>query len=332
MGYSSLHTRFGCCMTQAVRILLLGKNGQVGWELQRALAPLGEVLALDRHPARWNGKELVGDLGEPKALGSALDGYAPQIIVNAAAYTAVDKAESEPGLADQINHRAVAQLAAWAQAKGALLVHYSTDYVFDGSGSQAWVETDATAPLNTYGRSKLAGEDAIRASGCAHFIFRTSWVYGLHGQNFAKTMLRLAQTRDRLNVVNDQWGAPTPASLIADVTAHAIRAGQPLPSSAPGAADTVLSGTYHLAPQGETTWQAYAQCVLDEARAAGMALRVTPEQVGGIPSSQYPTPAARPHNSRLNCNKLAQRLGLHLPHWEHEVRRTVRFIAQQTPR
>ncbi|KPF68707.1 dTDP-4-dehydrorhamnose reductase [beta proteobacterium AAP99] len=319
------------------RILLLGKNGQVGWELQRALAPLGELIALDRQPTHWRGEPVVGDLGQAETLAAALDHVAPSIIVNAAAYTAVDKAESEPELADRINHFAVGQLAAWARARGALLVHYSTDYVFDGSGNAAWVETDATAPLNTYGRTKLAGEEAIRASGCAHFVFRTSWVYGLHGQNFAKTMLRLAQTRDSLNVVNDQWGAPTPASLIADVTAHAIRAWLNAPSAAQAAAgaarhSTSLSGTYHLAPAGETTWQVYAQCVLDEARAAGVALRVAPEQVGGIPSSQYPTPAARPHNSRLSCTKLEQCLGLHLPQWEQEVRRTVRFIAQQMPR
>jgi dTDP-4-dehydrorhamnose reductase len=316
-----------------MRILLLGKNGQVGWELQRALAPLGELIALDRQLTDWRGHTVLGDLSQPEALDAAVDHIAPSVIVNAAAYTAVDKAESEPELAERINHHAVAQLAAWAKAHGALLVHYSTDYVFDGSGKHAWSETDATGPLNTYGRTKLAGEEAIRASGCATFIFRTSWVYGLHGQNFAKTMLRLAQTRDSLNVVNDQCGAPTPASLIADVTAHAIRAWLNAQAAAGAARNsTSLSGTYHLAPQGETTWQVYAKCVLDEARAAGVALRVMPEQVGGIPSSQYPTPAARPHNSRLNCTKLEQSLGLHLPQWEQEVRRTVRFIAQQMPR
>jgi dTDP-4-dehydrorhamnose reductase len=320
-----------------MRILLLGKNGQVGWELQRALAPLGELIALDRQLITWRGQTVAGDLSQLEALAAAVDHIAPSVIVNAAAYTAVDKAESEPELADRINHHAVAQLATWATAHGALLVHYSTDYVFDGSGNHAWVETDGTGPLNTYGRTKLAGEEAIRASGCAHFVFRTSWVYGLHGQNFAKTMLRLAQTRDSLNVVNDQWGAPTPASLIADVTVHAIRAWLNAPSAAQAAAgaaltSTSLRGTYHLAPAGETTWQAYAQCVLDEACAAGVALRVMPEQVAGIPSSQYPTPAARPHNSRLNCTKLEQRLGLHLPQWDQEVRRTVRFIAQQMPR
>ncbi len=253
-------------MSAPMRILLLGKNGQVGWELQRALAPLGELIALDRQLITWRGQTVAGDLSQLEALAAAVDHIAPSVIVNAAAYTAVDKAESEPELADRINHHAVAQLATWATAHGALLVHYSTDYVFDGSGNHAWVETDGTGPLNTYGRTKLAGEEAIRASGCAHFVFRTSWVYGLHGQNFAKTMLRLAQTRQ-------------------------AAAGAALTS-------TSLRGTYHLAPAGETTWQAYAQCVLDEACAAGVALRARqawrcvscPSRLPGYRAASTPPP------------------------------------------
>ena len=224
-----------------MRILLLGKNGQVGWELQRSLAPLGELTALDRHGADG----LCGDLGNPEGIAATVRAVQPQLIVNAAAYTAVDQAESEPELARRINAAAPAVLAREAAAGGALLVHYSTDYVFDGSGERPWREDDATAPLSVYGQTKLEAEQAILASGCAHLILRTSWVYAARGGNFAKTMLRLAQERERLTVIDDQWGAPTGAELIADVSAHAIAQTRQQPGKA---------GIYHLAPAGETPW------------------------------------------------------------------------------
>ena len=229
-----------------MKILLLGKNGQVGWQLQRALAPLGEIVALER-------KDAGGDLADPQGLAAAVRAAKPQVIVNAAAYTAVDKAESEPQLARLINTEAPAALAREAAASGALLVHYSTDYVFDGSGSAPWQESDATGPLNVYGATKLAGEQAIAASGCAHLTFRTSWVYAAHGDNFIKTMLRLAATRERLTVIDDQKGAPTGAELIADVTAHAISQTLQQPAKA---------GLYHLTAAGEASWFDYAQYVL----------------------------------------------------------------------
>ena len=300
----------------AKRILLLGKNGQVGWELQRSLAPLGELWALGRDAAsnpNWQGQPLHGDLADADALAHTVQLLQPDVIVNAAAYTAVDKAESEPELAHTINATAVGVLAQQAQALGALLVHYSTDYVFDGSGQQPWPVDAETGPLNVYGHSKLAGEQQIRASGATHLIFRTSWVYAARGGNFAKTMLRLAQERDALNVINDQWGAPTGAELIADVTAHAVR--QYL------AGDTACTGTYHLAASGETSWHGYAQHVLAQAQGQGVALRVAPDAVVAIPSSAYPVPAQRPANSRLDTTRLQQVFGLALPPWQQGVDR-----------
>lgn len=292
-----------------MKILLLGKNGQVGWELQRSLAPLGEVIALDRH----NG----GDLSDSAALLAAVREHAPQVIVNAAAYTAVDKAESEQDLALQINATTPGLLAQEAKSLGALLVHYSTDYVFDGSGDQARDEDAATAPLSVYGASKLAGEDAIRASGCAHLILRTSWVYAARGGNFAKTMLRLAAEREQLKVIADQIGAPTGADLLADLTAHLILATRARPE---------LSGSYHAVASGETSWHAYAQHVIEFARAKGKPIKVAPEQVLAIPTSDYPTPARRPLNSRLAKHKLQQRFGLTLPHWQAGVDRMLNEI------
>ncbi|MDC6168908.1 dTDP-4-dehydrorhamnose reductase [Paucibacter sp. XJ19-41] len=292
-----------------MKILLLGKNGQVGWELQRALAPLGELVALDRHQG--------ADLADIEALAATVRAQAPQVIVNAAAYTAVDKAESEPELARQINTLAPARLALEAKALGALLLHYTTDYDFDGSGSDARAEDAPTAPLSVYGRTKLDGEQAIRASGCQHLILRTSWVYAARGGNFAKTMLRLAAEREQLKVIADQIGAPTGADLLADLSAHMIRATRAQPA---------LAGTYHAVASGESSWHAYAHYVIEFARARGKPVKVAPDQVLAIPTSDYPTPATRPLNSRLANTKLQQRFGLTLPHWQQGVERMLHEI------
>jgi dTDP-4-dehydrorhamnose reductase len=288
-----------------MKILLLGKNGQVGWELQRSLAPLGELIALDRHSA-----DHCGDLANLEGLRLTLKTLKPDVIVNAAAYTAVDKAESDRDAAMLINALAPQVMAQEARASGSLLVHYSTDYVFDGSGAEPWAEHSAVAPINFYGQSKRSGEQAIIASGCQHLIFRTSWVYGVRGSNFAKTMLRLAAERDSLSVITDQHGAPTSAELLADVTAHALIRTLREPA---------LSGLYHLVPDGETTWHAYAQFVIDFVRRQGRPLKVA--SVTAIPTSAYPTPAARPLNSRLNNQKLQQAFDLHLPQWQGGVER-----------
>jgi dTDP-4-dehydrorhamnose reductase len=291
-----------------MRILLLGKNGQVGWELQRALAPLGELHAFDFDtPGPWR-----ADFSQPESLPALIAAHAPDLIVNAAAHTAVDKAESEPELARTLNATAVGVVAREAAARGALLVHYSTDYVFDGSGEHAREEDAPTAPLSVYGRTKLEGEDLVRMSGCAHLILRASWVYAARGGNFARTMLKLAAERDALNVVADQIGAPTGAELLADVTAHAARATR---------ADPSLSGTYHVVAQGQTSWFEYARHVIAWARERGQPVRVAPEAVRPVPSSAYPTPAARPLNSRLSTQKLRQTFGLHPAPWQHGVER-----------
>lgn len=291
-----------------MKILLFGRNGQVGWELQRSLAPLGELIALDRR------SELHADFAHPEGLRETVRRVAPQVIVNAAAHTAVDKAESEPELAHTVNALAPSALAEEAAAIGACLVHYSTDYVFDGSGSKPWQEDAPTAPLNTYGRTKLAGEEAIRASGCRHLILRTSWVYAARGGNFAKTMLRLARERETLSVVDDQFGAPTGAELIADVTAHALRALLDRPA---------LSGTYHLAAAGETSWHGYAKHVIALAARLGASLKVRDEAIAAVPSSAFPTLARRPANSRLSTDKLSTAFGLTMPAWEAGVARLV---------
>ncbi len=299
-----------------MKILLLGKNGQVGWELQRSLAVLGEVVALDRLGADG----LCGDLSDLAGLAQTVRSVRPQVIVNAAAHTAVDKAESEPDLALTLNALAPQLLAQEARQLGAWLVHYSTDYVFDGSGSQPWKETDATAPLSVYGQTKREGEQAIAASGCHHLILRTSWVYGARGGNFAKTMLRLAAEREQLKVIDDQVGAPTGADLLADVTAHALR--HLLPPMRRN--DLTPSGIYHVAAAGETSWHGYARFVLQQAQEAGLALKAGPEQVLPIPTSAYPTPAKRPHNSRLDTSLLQNTFGLTLPHWRDGVRRMLK--------
>jgi len=292
-----------------MKILLLGKGGQVGWELQRSLAVAGEVTALDFDDG--------GDFTQPDQLLARVQALAPQVIVNSAAHTAVDKAESEPDLARQINATTPALLAIEAKRLGALLVHYSTDYVFDGGGSHARDEEAPIAPLSVYGATKAEGEDAIRASGCQHLILRTSWVYAARGGNFAKTMLRLAAEREQLKVIADQIGAPTGADLLADLTAHMLRATR---------ANPALSGTYHAVAGGETNWHDYARFVIEFARKQGKVIKVAPEQILPIPTSDYPTPAQRPLNSRLSTAKLQQRFGLQLPGWQQGVERMLTEI------
>ena len=290
-----------------LKILLLGRDGQVGWELQRSLAPLGEVIALGRDSQNY-----CGDLTNLAGLAQTVRAIRPDVIVNAAAHTAVDRAEGEPELAHTINTLAPSVLAQEAKACGAWLVHYSTDYVFDGGGAQARSEFDATSPLNVYGSTKLAGEAAIEASGCKHLIFRTSWVYAERGNIFAKAILKLAQEHKTLSVINDQIGAPTGADLLADVTALTLRQVQQ---------DDRLSGIYHLASLGETSWYEYAKFVTELARDAGVSLKVEPDGILAVPSTDFPTIARRPLNSRLDTSKLRQSFGLHLPHWQVGVRR-----------
>jgi len=290
-----------------MNILLLGKGGQVGWELQRSLAVLGQVTALD-----FDSPEHCGDFSQPEGVRDTVRQLRPDVIVNAAAHTAVDKAESEPEFARLLNATTPGVLAEEAGRLGAWLVHYSTDYVFDGSGSRPWVETDAPAPLSCYGRTKLEGEQHIQQSGCKHLILRTSWVYAARGGNFAKTMLRLAQERDRLTVIDDQWGAPTGADLLADVTAHAVRHLQQHPEH---------GGLYHCVAAGETNWNLYAKYVLSQAVQAQSAIKIKATEVAPVPTSAFPTPATRPHNSRLNTAKLQSTFGLQLPHWQAGVAR-----------
>jgi dTDP-4-dehydrorhamnose reductase len=295
-----------------MKILLLGKNGQVGWELQRALAPLGTLVACDFDtPA-----PLTADFAQPESLAALVANVRPDVIVNAAAHTAVDKAESEPDLALALNGTAPAVLAREAAAVGAWLVHYSTDYVFDGDGHSPRSEDAPTGPLSVYGRTKLAGEQAIAASGCRHLTFRTSWVYAARGGNFAKTMLKLAAERDALNVIADQFGAPTSAELLADVTAHALRQAMANPD---------LGGLYHCVAAGETTWHAYAQLVIEHARSLGVPLKVAPDAVHPIATSAYPTPARRPLNSRLDTSRLRRAFDLQMPTWQSGV---VRMLAE----
>jgi dTDP-4-dehydrorhamnose reductase len=291
-----------------VKILLLGKNGQVGWELQRALAPLGELIALDFDSPG----ALAADFSKPESLAATVRAVAPDLIVNAAAHTAVDKAESEPALARALNAESPAVLAREAAALGAWLLHYSTDYVFDGGGTTPWTEDAPTGPLSVYGVTKLEGEQAIRASGCKHLILRTSWVYAARGGNFAKTMLKLARERERLTVIDDQIGSPTGADLLADISAHLLRSVQQRPE---------LAGTYHAVAGGQTSWFDYARHVIEFARARGEAIRVAPDAIEPVPTSAFVTAAKRPGNSRLDTRKLRDTFGLVLPAWQTGVDR-----------
>lgn len=295
-----------------MRIVLLGANGQVGWELQRSLAPLGEVLALHRLSAPHS-----VDLSDPVALAHTVDLLAPDVIVNAAAYTAVDKAESEVELCRSINAQAVAALADVAASRSAWLVHYSTDYVFDGLGQRPFVESDATSPVNMYGLTKREGELAIERSACKHLIFRTSWVYAARGGNFAKTMLRLAQERETLKVIDDQVGAPTGADLIADVTAHALRM---------AVRDATQSGTYHLVASGQVSWHGYASYAIERARRLRPDLEWRVNEIAAVSTSEFPTPARRPANSRLDTSKLQKAFALQMPAWQSGIDRLLTEI------
>ena len=290
-----------------MKILLFGKGGQVGWELQRSLAPLGDVVTLDH-----DSTDHCGNFSNPAGLLDTVRDVKPDIIVNAAAHTAVDKAESEPDLVRALNATAPGLLAQEAQRLGAWFVHYSTDYVFDGSGSRAWTETDTPAPLSVYGQTKFEGEQLIQAACQQHLIFRTSWVYAARGGNFAKTMLRLAQERDRLTVIDDQIGAPTGAELLADVTAHALLQAMRRPEDA---------GLYHLAASGETSWWGYARHVLAQAQRLQPERHLKAVEVLAVPSSAFVTAARRPHNSRLDTRKLQTTFDLHLPAWQEGVDR-----------
>lgn len=284
-----------------MRLLLIGKNGQVGFELRRALGPLGAVVAVDFPEC---------DLARPESVRAIVTQVKPDVIVNAAAYTAVDKAESEPDLARAINAAAPGLLGEEARRIGARVIHYSTDYVYDGAKGTAYREDDATGPLCVYGSSKRDGDEALAASGAGHFIFRTSWVFGAHGGNFVKTILRLAAERDRLAIVADQIGAPTSAALLADITAQVL--GQ-LRWRDPA---TMPSGVFHLTAGGETSWHGFAQAILAGGVSRGLTFKVTPEAVGAITTAEYPLPARRPANSRLDTTKLQQTFGLVPPHWQ----------------
>jgi len=311
-----------------VKILLLGCNGQVGWELQRSLQPLGEVIACDFDSAA----DRRADFTQPASVAALIDRVQPRVIVNSAAHTAVDKAETEVELARVINATTVGAVAQRAAALGALLVHYSTDYVYDGSGHLPLDETSPTGPLSVYGRTKLEGEELVRASGCRHVILRTSWVYAARGNNFIKTMLRLAAERESLSVIDDQIGAPSGADLLADVTALAIaKLTQNAHSNIPLGADhgRRLDGTYHCVAAGETSWFDYARFIIDWARVNGQSVKVAPEAIRAVPTSAYPTPAARPLNSRLSTAKLRTAFSLNLPDWRIGVERMLRETCGQ---
>lgn len=297
-----------------MNILLFGKSGQVGWELQRSLAPLGNIIALDVHS-----QDYCGDFSNPEGIAETVRAIKPDVIVNAAAHTAVDKAESELEFAQLLNATSVEAIAKEAAKIGAWVVHYSTDYVFPGDGVTPWCETDETAPLNVYGQTKLDGEMALQHHCPKYLIFRTSWVYAGKGNNFAKTMLRLAKERKELAVINDQVGAPTGAELLADCTAHAIRIAMVKPE---------VAGLYHLVASETTTWYDYAALVFDEARKAGIELAI--ETLNAVPTTAYPTPARRPYNSRLNTDKFQKNFGLVLPSWDTGVKRMLAelFAAQ----
>jgi len=284
-----------------MKILLLGKTGQVGFELHRTLSPLGPITA--------PGREQL-DLTNEQAVTNYLAQTQPNLIVNAAAYTAVDAAEENQQTAQRLNASLPKQLAEYAKANSARLVHFSSDYVYPGTGSEAWQETSPTGPLSVYGQTKLEGDEAIEQSGADHLIFRTSWVYSARGNNFMKTMLRLAKSKSELNIVADQIGAPTPARLIAQVTTLAIHS-------------QLKTGVYHLAPRGETSWHGFAQEIFSQARQAGEQLSIGPENAHAIPTSDYPTPAKRPLNSRMALNKLEDALSIRLPDWQSQLELTL---------
>jgi dTDP-4-dehydrorhamnose reductase len=298
-------------MANELKILLTGKNGQVGFELCRALAPLGEIVAIGHDDC---------DLADADAIRALVRRVAPSIIVNPAAYTAVDKAESDQATASAVNALAPGVLAEEAARLGALVVHYSTDYVFDGAKDGAYTEDDLPDPQGVYGNTKLKGERALAAANPCHLILRTSWVVGAHGGNFAKTMLRLAAERDQLNVVADQFGAPTSAALLADVTALVIR--QYLREGK----DAFPYGTYHVSASGSTSWHEYARFVIDQAHAAGKTLKASPDAVLPLSTDQYPTPARRPANSRLDTARFRKAFGLRLPPWQEGVMHVLKQI------
>jgi dTDP-4-dehydrorhamnose reductase len=305
-----------------MKILLLGANGQVGFELARTLAPLGELQVATRDGLLATGKHcLHADLANPETLDAALHAAMPDIVVNAAAYTAVDRAEDEENLADRINHWALAVLGAWAARRGALVVHYSTDYVFDGTGKRPYREDDPTSPLGVYGRTKLAGEDALRASGCDHLILRTAWVFAARGNNFLRTMLRLARERDELRVVNDQRGAPTTAGTIASATAQALSLWMSWGEQSRAAA----LGTYHLCGGGQCSWFEFAEAIVASAIRAGLISRI-PAMVP-IASADYPTRARRPAWSVLDTAKFRAAFSLNLPPWEHGLDAVIGELA-----
>lgn len=299
---------------KTLRFFITGANGQLGFELQRALAPLGDVAACGRDAC---------DLSNPDSIRSAIRAAKPDVLFSAGAYTAVDKAESEPDLACAVNATAPGILGEEAAKLGALVIHYSTDYVFDGTKLSAYSEEDATNPLGVYGKTKLEGEKSLAASGAAHLIFRTSWVFGAHGKNFLKTILRLASTRDELRIVADQFGAPTGAALLADASAHIAaryrRDGR----------ENFPLGLYHLTASGETSWHSFARHIVARAVAANSPIQATPERILPIATPEYPTPAARPANSRLNTSKFRNAFGLHLPDWSHGVDQVLDVLLQK---
>jgi len=290
-----------------MKILLLGKNGQLGWELQRSLIPLGEVIALDR-----NSTIHCGDLADTSGIIDTIDQIRPDVIVNAAAYTAVDKAESEQSVAEQINATVISAIAESAEKIGAILVHFSTDYVFDGTGDTRWVESDPIAPLNIYGKTKSQGELFIIQKCSRYLIFRTSWVYAAKGKNFAKSILALANQREELSVIDDQFGAPTGAELLADCTAHAILK---------ATNNEKLFGIYHLVASGTTTWYEYAKFVLDRSKEKGLEFKA--KGIVPVSTESFPTAATRPKNSRLNNRKFQQAFEMTLPDWRIGLVRTL---------
>lgn len=299
-----------------MKILLLGNKGKIGWELQRSLAPLGDLISKSRAEA---------DLSDTEAIRSIVRRENPEIIVNAAAYTAVDRAETEVSLVRKVNEIAVKALAEESFAIGSLLVHYSTDYVFDGKKNAPYVESDDTSPLSVYGRSKAKGEVAIRQSGCDHMIFRTSWICSVRGWNFAKAILKMAQERETLQVVDDQIGAPTSAETVADVTAHCIRTIQCYQTT-----KSDFVGTYHLTSLGETSWFEYAKLLVREASKRGMKLRVDANAIQPVSSDLFPSIATRPKNSRLDTSKLRSKFEVLLPDWNQSVERILDELVYQS--